>query len=646
MKISFRTGSVLLVILIAQLQTHAQPADIPRLKHKMLQMQEKKSFSKNPAYIDVLDSLAFAYYRISADSLFFYSEKALTYAQQAGYGRGISASLRIKGNGYSLTGNYAKVLASYQQALTIAEKINDSICIAKATMNLSLYYSNVGKKDEALTLLLKAADLFEKIRDSLNWHKALISIGGTWSDKKQNEKAIQCYKRALDVATAMKDEYSVVISNDNIGIILLLEGKYQEALPRFFKSKEYFSHTDDKMRKGRVSVEIAQAYFGLKNYPAAIEYADQALQWGTEIKAKKLMGEANRVLADAYDAKNDPRNALKYFRQYKDVSDSLFNESMLKKTAELEAAYEYEKKETRLKQEQEKKDALNKHIVRDKEFQISIAILIILFLSIVVFLLFHSRAAKQKINQILEAKNAEIEHQAMQLLLTNYEKDKLFSVISHDLKVPLYALRNMLQILKDHSLPEEDLQTIISELREDIDYSAELASNLLSWASSQLDGRVITPAVLPVYQLVAETIEPLIKTASHKMIALNNNVPPSLKAWADQDMVQVLIRNLISNAIKFCNSGDTITIEGKQIGNMVEICVADTGIGIAREVLAKINRKESVTTFGTANEKGVGLGMLLCHEFVHANGGVFRVESEPGIGSRFYFTLPSIPDHS
>lgn len=631
-------------MLIVQLQARAQSADIPRLRHSMLQLQAKKDFLKNPAYIDVLDSLAFAYYRISADSLFFYSEKALTYAQQAGYGKGASVSLRIRGNGYGLRGNFAKMLDSYQQALTIAEKIHDSISIAKATINIGLYYADMGKKDESLRFIVKAGDIFEKMRDSLNWHKALISTGGIWADKKQYDKALQYYKQALDVATAMKDNYSVVVGNDNIGIIFLEEGRYKEALTRFFKTREYFSHTDDKMRKGRVSVEIAEAYLRLKNYPAALEYAHQGLQWATEIKAKKLIGASDRILAGAYDAKNDTRNALKYFKLYKEISDSLFNESMLKKTGELEARYEYEKKETSLKEEQKRKDALNKHIVRNKELQISIATLVILFLSVLVFLLFRSRAAKHKTNQLLEAKNAEIERQAIQLLISNQEKDKLFSVISHDLKVPLYSLRNMLEILKEHSIPEADLQQIIHELRRDIDYSAELASNLLAWASSQLDGRIITPAMLPVHQLVGETIEPLIKTASDKMVGLKNKVPSSLKVWADEDMVQVLIRNLISNAIKFCNPNDAITIEGRDMGDTAEICVVDTGIGIGREVLAKINRKESVTTFGTANEKGVGLGMLLCHEFVQANRGVFRVESELGKGSRFYFTLPSIPD--
>ncbi|OQP64234.1 hypothetical protein A3860_19850 [Niastella vici] len=631
-------------MLFVQWQAHAQPADIPRLKHTMLRMQQKKDFCKDSAYIDILDSLAFAFYRISADSLFFYSQKALDFAQQAGYGKGVSVSIRIQGNGYALTGNYVKMLASYQQALTIAEKINDPICIAKATVNIAMRYSDIGKGDESMKLFMKAADIFEKMKDSLNWQKAITGIGVTWSQKKQYDKALRYHQKALDIATAMKDDYSVVVSNDNIGAVLFEQAKYKEALDRFLHTREYFSHTDDKIRKTRADVAIALTYFQLKNYPATIEYANQSLQSATEIKAKRLIGQSDKILADVYDAKNDARNALKYFKLYKDISDSLFNETMLKKTGELEARFEYEKRETQLKKDQEKKNALHKHIVRNKELQISIATLVILFLSILIFLLFRSRAAKHKTNQLLEAKNEEIERQAVQLHLKTQEKDKLFSIISHDLKVPLYSLKNMLEILKEHSLPEADLQSIINEFRRDIDYSAELTSNLLSWASSQLDGRIIIPVMLPVHELVSGTMEPLIKTAADKKVELINKVPQPLTVWADQNMVQVLIRNLISNAIKFCNPGDVITIEGRAKDGIVEICVADTGIGIGKEVLTKINRKESVTTFGTANEKGVGLGMLLCHEFAEANRGIFRVESEPGKGSRFYFTLPSIPD--
>ena len=104
--------------------------------------------------------------------------------------------------------------------------------------------------------------------------------------------------------------------------------------------------------------------------------------------------------------------------------------------------------------------------------------------------------------------------------------------------------------------------------------------------------------------------------------------------------MQVLFRNLVSNAIKFCNNGDTITIDHKTLNGAIEICVADTGIGIDKDTLKKLNRRESISTFGTAREKGAGLGMLLCREFIEANKGSFRIESEAGKGSRFFCTLP------
>jgi len=637
---------LLLFGLILQQQADAQSADIHRLKQVMLQKQQGKDFIKDTSYIDILDSLAFAYFRVSADSLFFYSEKALQYAQQAGYGKGISVSIRQKGNGYSLLGDYTKMLACYQQALTIAEKINDTSCIAKATINIATgYYIEIRKIQEAHALLIKAGDMFEKLRDTVNWLKSIIVRGAIWADSKHYEQALQTYEQALQIATARRDEYSVVVIKDNIGLVYFENGRYKEALARFLQTKKYFDHTDDKMRLTRTATWVAKTYLVLGDHANALKYALESLKAATDIKAKVQIQDADKVLADIYDAEGDARNALKYFRLYKNVSDSVLNEAMLKKTADLEARYEYEKKETRLKEAQEKKDALNKHIVRNKELQISLALLIILSLGTLTFLLFRSRAAKHKTNQVLEAKNEEIERQAVLLLLNNQEKDKLFSIISHDLKTPLNALKIMFSVLQENDLPQEEVDNIMKELSQDVNYSVELVNNLLSWAGSQLDGRVVSPALLPIHQLVDDIISPLLKQAADKKIGLKNKLSPDLTIWADNNMIQVVIRNLLSNAIKFCNSGDTITIDHKTVAGAVEICIADTGVGIEKEILRKINRKESITTFGTAKEKGTGLGMLLCREFIEANKGSFRIESEPGKGSRFYCTLPAIPGH-
>jgi len=633
---------MLFFALALYLAAGAQPSDIARLRHVMLEKQAKSSFATDTSYIDTLDSLAYGYYRISADSLFLYSKKALAYAKAAGYGKGESVSLRVMGNGYLLNGDYTNMLSCYQQSLAIAEKINDPICIAKATINIAtMYYIDMEQFDEAVVLLKKAGDIFERMGDSLNLIKALTASGTIWVHKKQYEKALPYYQRSLKIATAMKNDYFEVTTNDNIGLILFEKGLYKESLPYSLRTLDYFNHTDDKMRVTRSATTVAEIYFHLNNYRSAMKYALQSLEAATAIKGKPQIKDVCKVLANIYDAKGDNHNALKYFKRYKDLSDSLLNEAMLKKTAKLEARYEYAKKETQLKEEQEKKDALHKHIVRIKELEIAFAVLLIAFLSVLAFFLFRSRATKQKTNQILQANNEQIEHQAIQLLINNQEKDKLFSIVAHDLKVPLYSLKNMLALLKRDSLPAAELDIIMEELRRDADHSADLVSNLLFWASSQLNGRVVSPVPLPLHEMVDDTFRGFVQQASAKKIGLKNELPPTLVAWSDKTMIQVITRNLVSNAIKFCMPGDTITIEGKIMNGAVEICVADTGIGIEKDVLKKIKLKESLTTFGTDNEKGTGLGLLVCREFVEANQGLFRVESEPGKGSRFYFTLPA-----
>ncbi len=618
----------------------AQPSDISRLRRIMLDKQMGKAFARDTSYIDILDSLAYGYYRISADSVFLYSKKALAYAREAGYGKGESVSLRVLGNGYGLNGDYTNMLDCYQQSLAIAEKINNPACIAKASINIAtMYYADTGAFDDALVLLKQSGDIFERIGDTLNLIKALTGSGAIFVNRKQYEKGLQYYQRALQLATAMGNEYQVVTTNDNIGLIFFEKGLYQEALPYSLHTLEYFSHTDDKMRTTKTATTVAEIYYYLKNYPVALKYAEESRNAAMAIKAKTQTRDAVKILADIYDAMGDTRTALNYFRLYKDFSDSLLNESMLKKTAKLEARYEYEKKEARFKEEAGQKDALHQHIVRNKELEISIATLLILFLSLLTFLLFRSRANKNRANKMLAASNERIEHQALQLLENNRQKDKLFSIIAHDLKIPLHSLKEMLSLLKRGHLNDGQLNTIIEELRRDVDYSAELVSNLLSWAGSQLNGRVVSPSVLPVYQLANKTIQHFAKQASDKNIGFNNELHLDLLVWADKTMIEVVLRNLVSNAVKFCRPGDTIVISDKIVNSTVEICIADTGIGIHQDVLKKITLKESVTTLGTRREKGTGLGLLLCHEFAEANHGRLRVESEAGKGSRFYFTL-------
>lgn len=640
---------VVIGILLIALQPYqlcqAQSADISRLRSKILARQQRPGYLKDIAYVDLLDSLAFAYYKISVDSLVFYSDKALALATQMGYARGQSVSLRHKGNAYFELGDYSKMLQFYQDALRVAEKANDSLLMAKAMYNIgNNAYLVIGRDEDARNIIKKAADIFQARKDSLALYQAIAVIGRLWTYDGKYEEALSCFNRALQVATALKDRYAIAIVNEQVGLLYQAEGRLKEALALLLQAWDYLSNTDDMTRQSICASEVANVYNQLKNYPMALKYASISLQKAQAVKSKPHILMAFREMAAAYEALDNTRYALKYFKLIKEASDSVAYETMRKKTEQLEARYEFEKKEALLKADQEKKDALNKGIVQKKELQIFIALLLILLLTLLVLLLIRSRAIKQKNNLILEARNEETERQALLLLKNNQEKDNMFSIISHDLKVPLHSLKVILQLLGDNYQKKETIENILEELHRDINHSSELVNNLLFWASSQFKGCLFLPVIFSVHRVINDALQIFIKQAAAKGIKLEHELTAEEKTvWADMNMIQVIIRNLVSNAIKFCNMGDVITISASTINAVVTISVADSGIGIPPETLEKINQGQMVSTFGTAHEKGIGLGLRLCFELAKLNNGLLTVQSKPGKGSIFYLALPCKP---
>jgi two-component system, sensor histidine kinase and response regulator len=635
------------VMLLIPGETIAQSAEIVRLRSLVLKELGKKDPAPDTAAINNLNLLAHAFYGINADSAIFYSRKALQYSEQTHYVKGQSESWRLTGNAYKLTGDYTNMLSCYYQSLTIAEKISDPTLVGKANMNIAIFYEEVGKYDEALAKLQKTVRIYQGTGDSLQLAYVLSNISDIWYRQQEYAKALEYDSRALQISVALKNDYSIAFLNNDVGKMLAGKGLYQEALIHHLQSMNYYKLTGDKLGKTETTTYLAGDYLGLKNYGKAFEYARQGLDLAMELKGKKQIKEAGKVLADIAEARGNYRDALLYFQLYKDYSDSVFNEDTRKRTFELSSRYEYEKKEALLKEDAAKKEALQQHIDRNHTLQIWIAVLIIISLTIAAILLSRSRRSNRQKNQLLQAKNQEIhrqkeemEHQAVQLLLNNQQKDKLFSIIAHDLRGPLNSLKGMMDLLKEKSLSESEINAMMAELRRNVDYSSELVGNLLFWASSQLSGIVVTPVNLSVQQLMNDVLALFVRQAAEKNITLKNEISFGLTAFADMDMTQVIMRNLLSNAIKFCRPGDTIAIRGRLDGSFIEICVADTGIGIKEEVLDKIRRNESITTYGTAKEKGTGLGMLLCREFTEENKGRFWIESEWGKGSRFYFTIP------
>lgn len=233
-----------------------------------------------------------------------------------------------------------------------------------------------------------------------------------------------------------------------------------------------------------------------------------------------------------------------------------------------------------------------------------------------------------------------MKQQTEELTELNSLKNKLFSVISHDLKSPMYALRNLFRNVQQHDLPAEEIKKLVPDVTNDLNYTISLMENLLQWAKTQMETHQVKKDCLNIAELIQETIQLLHLQAAAKQISIEHNEHARINVVADCDMLSLVMRNLLSNAIKFTPQGGHISIGLVAHASFVEVCVQDTGVGISREDLQKINANNYYTTHGTNSESGTGLGLMLCKEFLAKNGGRMYIESEQGKGSTFSFTLP------
>jgi signal transduction histidine kinase len=226
------------------------------------------------------------------------------------------------------------------------------------------------------------------------------------------------------------------------------------------------------------------------------------------------------------------------------------------------------------------------------------------------------------------------------LVLMNEEKDRLFSIIAHDLRSPLSSLNQILGMLAEGNLSKEEFDVLVSKISKNAQESSELLNNLLQWASSQMKGFKIIAAPLNIQQTLNETISNVVPIAQQKNITIINEIPEDIVANVDANMIKIVFRNLLINAIKFSNKGSEIFLEATKENNNIKVFIKDQGVGIAAEDIPLLFNSLTYTKPGTENEKGTGLGLVLCKLFVERNNGTISVESRPRVGSTFCVTLP------
>ncbi len=347
-------------------------------------------------------------------------------------------------------------------------------------------------------------------------------------------------------------------------------------------------------------------------------------------------------MSEISSAKGDYKRSLEYYKNFKKLNDSIFNDETKKRSIALEFEFKYEKEkqnERLARQEQELKEAEQKK--RDRLILYSMVGGLLLVSTLLIVALYHY-FDKRKTNLELVKQKIEIEEKSKELIKLNATKDKLFSIIVYDLRDPFNNIMNLSSLLarETANLDPEVLTNFLESINTSANYAYDLLSNLIDWASSQtnkISSSQEKTSIKSIFLLANDGLE---RVAKNKDVILNY-IPEDIEVTVDKNMVNTILRNLIRNAVKYSYRGGEVKIEGYEDDDMLHISVADQGVGIEKERLERLfNIEEKTNTPGTENESGSGLGLLLCKEFVERMGGSIFAKSEPGKGSKFTFTVP------
>jgi len=235
----------------------------------------------------------------------------------------------------------------------------------------------------------------------------------------------------------------------------------------------------------------------------------------------------------------------------------------------------------------------------------------------------------------------EIIGQAKALRELNATKDRLFSIISHDLMGPISTMKAVVDLMKDSAMSEQDIRSFSVELSEHLLVTGHLLNNLLFWAKTQMEGIRSVPARCDIQEIAVENCQLFRALIEKKGIRLINTIEVGFEVYADRDILKMVIRNLISNAVKFTGSGGEVLISAAVDGEHMEIAVKDTGAGLSGDEISRILHKQLFHKPDTEGQLGAGLGLVLCIELMEKEGVSLEIVSEPGKGSRFSFKVPT-----
>ncbi|MEM6642705.1 MAG: tetratricopeptide repeat-containing sensor histidine kinase [Bacteroidota bacterium] len=558
------------------------------------------------------------------------------------------------GNLASTLGNLAinnEDLGNYNQALDYSFKAIEILGNLGDRRNTGYIYSNIGslyqkldEEEKAIEYSLRAMEIHQEIDDPQGIVSTSINLGSFFSDQGNYERALVYANRALEACQSIESPLDEGVAIAVIGRIRQLEGNYEDALLYYSRALEIGQEMGASIFISDCLISIGEVHKLEGRLLKARTSLKEALSMALENGNPEGILDATGLLASVESDLNNYKPAYEAHVLYKEMADSLSNTAQAKEISRLEAEFEFRQEKDSIEfASNNQRIALEKDIENRRDLQFATFIVLSL-LVILILILYGFFRSKRKSNSLLELQKKEISDQRDELQALNSLKDRVFSIVAHDLRNPINSLQGLLSMVKeDGALSREETTMYFGRLAENVKGISNLLNNLLYWAKSQMkNGLQPVPEACELENYVSQVIELYAENSRSKNIKTIVDYKSSVPCvFVDPEILLFILRNFLNNAYKFSAEGSTVTISTIPVGSEeVKINVRDEGVGMDEKTKNSLFKDFVDSKPGTQSEKGSGLGMMLCKEFLNLSSGSVGVDSEPGQGSTFWFVLP------
>jgi len=593
------------------------------------------------------------------------------------------------GAAYWKKGEFPNAIKYYKLGLKIHKKFGNYRRIARCYNSIGSSYWNLNNNILALEYYLGALEA-QSHYSELSSSITLNNVGLLYLGLEDTLLAKKYFKEGLKNAVVANSVLGTGYSFLNLGDLNFKRGKYNRALELYNKSITYYQEIKDKNGIAQILNKIGEVYFKTKQYKLAEKKFLEAYRISKDNRLKLTQteslinfcriqiyqGKSNKVgqnldrafmlakegnfaqsklkIFDLQSIVNENlknyKLALFYKKKHEVLRDSLFSENSLRILSDTKEKYESQKREKANIELQHLNNIQKLDIENKKNIMLYTTSGTVFSVFVIIYLIYLNNLRKKRNRALLLAKkevelvNEKLNRTNELLLHANSTKDKFFSIISHDLKNPFNNLLGATQILKSDyfEMSDEDKIELVQIISNDTNKLYSLLENLLFWANSQTGKLKANKTNIFLYQIVYDTYLLFKSSAESKGITVEIDVPKSLVVSFDEFMLSTILRNLLSNAIKFTYKGGRVMFTAKVVGDKIHLYVKDEGVGIKKDNIVKLfDESSNYKELGTNKEKGTGLGLILCYDFVKENNAEIKVSSVVEKGTTFELILES-----